>query len=81
MGLIQKTGGCFPLEWQCDGIVQCPNGDDELGCVSFKTPLVNLNWKPVRELYTSHTYVSHRNYPRHYFNNDSRRQTFKTSKG
>ena len=32
------TGGCVPYYWQCDGIVDCDDATDELGCDDGEEP-------------------------------------------
>ena len=36
----EKSGWCIPFRDKCDGVRQCPRGEDEVGCPSKNTLLL-----------------------------------------
>ena len=75
---IERSGGCLPDSWRCDGFVQCPTATDEIDCTSVNAPAVHISRKRNKKLYLSHTYSSHLNYPKNYRAQEQWEQTYET---
>ncbi|XP_070544834.1 chymotrypsin-like elastase family member 2A [Ptychodera flava] len=41
------TGFCIPIEERCDGVQNCPNGEDEIGCPSNSVRCGDQNIEPI----------------------------------
>ena len=75
---IERSGGCLPDSWRCDGFVQCPTASDEIGCSSLNAPAIHISRKQIKKLYLTHTYSSHQNYPKNYRALENWEQTYET---